>query len=471
MNRFRKILLLGAATAALAPASALADTAKERELEARIVALEQAFGIVRTELQVTKSALEQARADNEKMAQSITAAETKMAAAETKVTEATTRIAAAPKTTQPERGFRVGNTTVTIGGYVKFDALASSFSGGDPAANSLINDYYFPSQIPVGGRGEGVNLTTSVRETRVLVQTETQIGDKKANGHIELDFLDTPLIGNQRVSNSFVPRIRRAFLTYDKLTIGQDWSTFQNPAALPERIDFVGPTEGTVFERQPLIRYKSGKFSVALENPETTATLGTVSAEADDDVAPDVVLRFDNKWKSGSIAIAAIGRVLKVDNSGAPSPLGTLGTVDDEAIGWGVSASGVYEKGPSRLTGMVTFGEGIGRYVGLNIRDDVIISPTNRLDTSFVYAGFLSYRNAFADRWKVVGTISGFRSQTPAFASQTLTKSVYSANVDFLYNPIKPLTLGFGFRFAERELENGLTGKLRRAQFSAQYNF
>jgi hypothetical protein len=460
----KRLLLSGAVIASLFSSNAFAATEKEKEFERRIEALESAFGTVRSELQTTRNALETSRAENSRLMQGLTAVEVK-------ANETATKVAAVEKTAPPAKGFRVGNSTITIGGYVKFDALASSFSGGDPAANSLVNDYYFPAQIPVGGRGEGVNLTTSVRETRIFVQTETQLGDKKVNGHLELDFLDTPLIGNQRVSNSFVPRIRRAFITYDKLTFGQDWSTFQNPGALPERLDFVGPTEGTVFERQPLIRYKSGNISIALENPETTVTQGTTSVESDDDVAPDLVLRFDKKWKKGSVAIAGIGRILKVDNSGAPSPIGVLGTIDDTAIGWGVSASGVYESGPSRFTAMATVGEGIGRYVGLNLRDDVIVSPTNQLDTPLLYAGFVSYRYAFADKWKAIGTLSGFKSETPAFASLALTKSVYSGNLDVLYNPIKPLIVGFGFRYAKRTLENGLSGNLRRAQFSAQYNF
>ena len=476
MKRKTHLLLTGAIIATMFSSTAFAAPQKANEkagaaandLERRIEALEQAFGNVSAELQTTKSKLAESQAENSRLNNAVSAVEAKTG-------EVTTKLAAveqrAEKNAPPAKGFRVGNTTLTIGGYVKFDALASSFSGGDPAANSLINDYYFPAQVPVGGTGEGVNLTTSVRETRFLFQGETQIGDKKVSGHIELDFLDTGLLGNQRVSNSFVPRVRRAFITYDKLTIGQDWSTFQNPGALPERIDFVGPTEGTVFQRQPLIRYKSGNVSFALENPETTVTQGTSSAEADDDVAPDVVIRFDKKFKQGSVALAGIGRLLKVDNSAAPSPIGALGTINDTAVGWGVSASGVYESGASRFTGSATIGEGIGRYVGLNIRDDVIVSPTNKLEAPMIYAGFISYRNAVTDNVKIIGTLSGYLSKTPAFASQALTKSVYSANVDLLYNPVKPLTFGLGIRYAERTLENGSSGALRRAQFSAQYNF
>nr|MCU0729640.1 porin [Sphingopyxis sp.] len=372
----------------------------------------------------------------------------------------------------PASGFRVGGTTVQISGYLKFDALASSFSGGDPAANSLVNDYYFPSQIPVGGSGEGVNLTSSVRETRLVVRTETPVGDQAVRGHLELDFLDTPLIGNQRVSNSFVPRVRRAFISYGNLTVGQDWSTFQNVAALPERIDFIGPTEGSAFERQPLIRYKVGNITVALENPETTATLGTVSAEADDDVAPDVVLRYDRRLPWGSFAVAAIGRILSVNNSAPPAPLGVPGTIDDQRFGWGISASGVIDRGANRITFMGTVGEGIGRYVGLNLRDDVVINPANgQLDAPLIYAGFVTIRHAFSPRWKAVLTGSAYHSDTPAFASPLLTRSVWSGNIDLLYTPVAPLVLGVGFRFAERQLQSGASGEMRRLQFSAQYNF
>ena len=172
-GRKTRLVLSGAVIASLFSSNAFAATEKEKEFERRIEALELAFGTVKSELQTTRSALETSQAENSRLMKSITAVETK-------ASETATKVAAVEKTAPPAKGFRVGNTTITLGGYVKLDALASSFSGGDPAANSLINDYYFPAQIPVGGRGEGVNLTTSVRETRFLIQTETQIRRQKS---------------------------------------------------------------------------------------------------------------------------------------------------------------------------------------------------------------------------------------------------------------------------------------------------
>lgn len=467
-KRVRLALIASAATSVLAAVPAFAQKAATTDLEQRIEALEAALNAVKAELEAAKSQA-QAAQQTATQVQAQTAAAVEKSA-ETK-TLATRLEAIEKKAAVVTDGFKVGGTTVRINGYVKFDVLASRFSGGDPAANTLINDYYFPSQIPVGGRSEGFNVTTSVRETRFFFRTETPVGERAVTSHLELDFLDTNTGGNQRVSNSFVPRIRRAFISYGGWTLGQDWSTFQNPSALPERLDFIGPTEGTVFERQPLIRYKHGIFTFALENPETTATFGTASAEADDDVAPDFVARVDKKTKFGTLSLAGIARILKVNNSGAPAPFGVPGTINDKEFGWGISASGVHDFGPSRITWTGSFGEGIGRYLGLNIRDDVVVSPTGELDAPFMYSGFFSYRYAFSPKFKAVGTLSGYHSDTPDFASLTLTKSIWSANLDLLYNPWKPLSLGVGYRFAKRTLENSLDDTLNRLQFSAQYNF
>lgn len=467
----RFALIASVASSVLAATPALAQKASTADLEKRLEALEAALNAVKAELAAAKTqaqAAQQAAAQAQVQTQAAVTAE--KAVAETK-TFASRLDAIEKKAAVVTEGFKVGGTTVRINGYVKLDVLASRFSGGDPAANTLVNDYYFPAQIPVGGVSEGVNVTTSVRETRFFFRTDTPVGDKSLTSHLELDFLDTNTGGNQRVSNSFVPRVRRAFISYGGWTLGQDWSTFQNPSALPERLDFIGPTEGTVFERQPLIRYKTGIFSFAIENPETTATLGTTSAEADDDVAPDFVARVDKKTKLGTLTLAGIARVLKVDNSAAPVPFGTPGAIKGTEFGWGVSASGVHDFGPSRITWNGTFGEGLGRYLGLNIRDDVVVSAAGEIDAPFMYSGFVSYRYAFTPKFKAVGTLSGFNSDTPDFASLALTKSIWSANLDLLYNPWKPLSLGVGYRFAKRTLENSLDDTLNRLQFSAQYNF
>lgn len=373
-------------------------------------------------------------------------------------------------------GFRVGASTIRIGGYFKTDVVASKYSDGDPAPGNFIRGYYSPANIPVANTSaagrvarEGVQTTLSARETRFSINTETPVGDKKLLGVLELDFFDTPLIGNERVSSSFVPRIRQAYLSYDKFLIGETWTTFQNVATLPERIDFIGPTEGTVFQRHVLLRYTDGDFQFALENPETTVQQGINSLEADDDRVPDVVVRYNAKGDWGSAAIAAIGRYLSYDAGVAND---AAGDVDDSAFGYGVSLSGVLKVGKTdNLNFMVTGGKGIGRYVGLNIRDDVVVDANRGLDTIGVVAGFASYRHFWTPQIRSVLTGSYYQAYNPAIAGLLVTDNVGSVSFDTFYSPFKPLTLGLGYRFARRELENDQSGDLNRLQFSAQYNF
>ncbi|TRW17344.1 DcaP family trimeric outer membrane transporter [Glacieibacterium frigidum] len=363
-------------------------------------------------------------------------------------------------------GFRVGASTIKIGGYFKFDANVSKYSGGDPTpTNSAIRFYNSPAGIPVGGAKEGYQLAYNARETRFSINTETPIGDEKLTGTLELDFLDTPTLGNERVTSSYVPRIRQGFITYGKWTFGQTWSTFQNVAVLPERTDFIGPTEGVVFVRQPIVRYTNGGFQIALEQPETTVQQGATSLEADDDKAPDLVLRYNFKGDWGTAAVAGIGRYLRYDAS-------TAGGVDDEAVGYGVSVSGVIKVGPKdNFNFMITGGEGIGRYVALNVRDDAVVDVRGRLDTVGLIAGFASFRHFWTDKWRSVLTGGYYKAYNPSAAGLLVTDNVGSASFETFYSPAKPLTFGLGYRYARRELENGLSGNLNRVQFSAQYNF
>lgn len=451
-------LLAGAALWAsaaplLAQAQSAGETDRTRALEARLDAMESEIAALRAELAAARGAAPPPLA---------------APAPATPALGIDERVSALEK--QSALGFRVGATRFSLGGYLKLDAIASSFTGGDPAANALINDYYTPGQIPVGGAGEGVDLTTSVRETRIVLRSETPLAGDTLAGLLEVDFLDTPQLGNQRVSNSFVPRVRRAFITWNDFTFGQDWSTFQNVAALPERLDFIGPTEGSVFERQPLVRWRKGNVSVALENPETTISVGAASFEADDDAAPDLVLRYDRKLPHGSIALAGIARLLKVDALVATGVAGTP-MIGGEAFGWGISASGVHDIGPDRISWMANAGQGIGRYLALNLRDDVVATADGDIAAPFVYSGFVAWRRTLARQWRLIGTGSAYHSETPDFAAQKLTDTVWSGNLDLIYNPVPPLSLGIGFRYASREIASGEEGSLRRVQLSAKYDY
>lgn len=364
-------------------------------------------------------------------------------------------------------GFKVGKTRVTYGGYVKLDAISQRTSGGQLGGNSILRDFLFPSSIPVGGRASGFDTDFSARQTRFLFKTETDVGtDHKLSGLIELDFNVTEG-GNERVTNSFTPRIRHALINYDNWTFGQGWSTFQNVGALPDSLDFIGVTPGTVFDRQPLVRYTNGGLQVAVEQPETvvTAQNGAMVTPGDDQV-PDIIGRYNWSGDWGSFTAAGILRQLHVS---ADDLLG----VDDAAWGYGISLSGKLKVGEQNdLRFMATAGDGLGRYIGLNIVNDAAIRPDGTLDPIFTWSGFAAYRHVWAPKLRSNIAGSFFKADNPVrLTTNQVTDESWNAFANLIWTPIPPLNVGIEVMYAERTLEDGRSGNLQRVQFSTQYNF
>lgn len=187
--------------------------------------------------------------------------------------------------------FADDTSRLTIGGYIKLDALFSEFSDG-PVAGDLGRDFYLPALIPVStGDGESASyLDMHAKETRLYLKADTEVEGRKLGAYVEFDFLVNPGSGDERVTNAYNPGLRRAYISFENWTFGQDWSTFQNGVALPESLDFIGyPSGGTPFIRQPLVRYTLGGFDVSVENPETTITQADgTRVTADQNTTPDL---------------------------------------------------------------------------------------------------------------------------------------------------------------------------------------
>jgi hypothetical protein len=146
-------------------------------------------------------------------------------------------------------GTAAAETTYKFGGYAKFDAMLTDYSDGTPDGNSLMRQFYYTPQIPIGDGTGSSDMTADfqARESRINFRADTTTdGGDKITAFIEMDFF-THGDGNEVVSNSYSPRLRHAFIKYNKWTFGQTWSTFQDVAALPEALDFVGPAESTTF--------------------------------------------------------------------------------------------------------------------------------------------------------------------------------------------------------------------------------
>ncbi|MEQ1438340.1 DcaP family trimeric outer membrane transporter [Fontimonas sp. SYSU GA230001] len=370
---------------------------------------------------------------------------------------------------------RVGDTALSWGGYVKLDVLYSSFSEAE-VAQSTSRDLYVPATIPVssGGGDRYSALDFHAKETRLFVKTETPLDNgMKLGSHVEFDFIVNQGAGTEVVTNAYNPGLRRAFLTYGNWLAGQEWSTFQNLGAIPETLDFVAfPTDGTVFIRQPQLRYTLGDFAFAAENPETTVNAGGSVSAKNDSLLPDLVGRWGMKLgEDGNFAVAALLRQLRADDTDNPATPANE-RLSANTLGFGVSASGKIVLTPSDdLRFMLSAGDGIGRYLGLGISADAAVDGGD-LEAIGVMAGYVAYRHAWTSQLRSTATLSSFRADNDvALTGGGATKSVVSGSVNLLYSPAKKLTVGAEYRHAQREVESGADGSLDRLQLSAKYLF
>lgn len=355
--------------------------------------------------------------------------------------------------------------TYKFGGYVKATATFTDYSDGDVAANSGLRDFYIPGAIPVGGVGESQDFDFGAKESRINFKSKHLLENGSTlTTTFEMDFL-LPPGGNERVSNSYNPRLRHAFLTYDSWLFGQTWSTFQDVGALPESADFLAAPDGIVFVRQSMARYTSGAWQFALENPETTVTPfgGGDRIVTDDNSRPDIVARYNHKADWGHVTVSALLRELEFNN----------GSSGESTSSTGISISGKFKVG-AKDDIRVNFatGSGMGRYVGLNTANGAVLDANGNLDAIDSTLGAVAYRHHWNDEWRSNFIFSSIQIDNDTSLTGTaVTESVGSFQLNLLYSPAPKLTLGIGYLSASRQIETGAEGDLDRIIFTAKYGF
>lgn len=361
-------------------------------------------------------------------------------------------------------GFNIGDTDVTFGGYVKLDAMYTDSSDGQ-IATGIGRDFYIPSLTPVGGADEGGTFDFHARQSRFFFKTNTKLENGKTlGGLIELDFMATAG-GDERITNSYSPRLRQAFITYDGWLFGQTWTTFMDLSALPDTLDFIGNTDSMPFARQAQIRYTSGNFQVAIENPETTVTPfgGGGRITTDDNAVPDLVFKYSQKADWGNWSVSALVRQLAYET----------GAIDTTTSAYGLSATAkimLANNNDIRLT--ATTGSGIGRYIGLNTINGAVLDGANELEAIDSTAFAIAYKHNWNSQWRssvVYSVLSADNDVSLTGAGVTKTTSSWTTNL--IYQAAKKLMFGIEYKFANREVESGLDGDMNRLQFSAKYDF
>lgn len=445
--------LLAAGASALALTAGAAHAQSPGDLEARLAQLEAMVADLRTEL-------EAARSDT-------AATDDRVVRLESRRSEpGPVPDSVATASQSPDgNGFMAGNTRVNYGGFIDVDAHLTDLSDGDIAPTSIARDFYIPGAIPVGGIGDSEpDFDVTAQGTRFFFATSTPTDLGDVTSRIEFDFLGSPG-GDERVSNSYNPRVRVAWAQIGKWRIGQDWSTFQNTAAIPESASFLVASDGMIFVRQAQVRYTRGDFQFALENSDTTITPfgGGGRIDMGDGALPDLVARYNIGGEGRNIALTGIARRLSAQSGG----------IDGDAFGWGLSVQGrVSLTNSSDLRFSLTGGEGVGRYIGLNAVNGAVATATGDLEPIPVMGGLLAWRQEIGGGRRFNLGVSVLQADNDvALTGLSATRSVASA-FGALMIPLAPgVTLSGELLIGERELEDGASGSITRATISTKYTF
>ena len=337
-------------------------------------------------------------------------------------------------------------TSVILGGYAKVDVRHVN---GDIAYQD-----YWVANFPGGEATETSHTGFNVRESRV----NFKVTHNDVYGFIEWDFYGGG--GNEVVSNSSNERLRHFYIGYKNWMVGQNWSTFMPLAALPEALDFGGPHVGEVFIRQTQIRYTSGNWQFAIENPETngdgdvgtpaSAVGGTGSQIDKDESIPDFVARYNLKGDWGQMSFGTLFR--KVDQGG----------IDETAFA--ANISGRIKTGDRNdFRFQVSVGEP-GRYVAAGMTPDIVENPDEEVVVEQTTAFTVAYRHFWKDSWR--STIYYGAAET-----DTLNRDRNHFAVNLMTNVTGKLDAGVELGRYSIEDENIDDINSKYLQFSLKYDF
>jgi len=467
----RRPLAVAVCLAVLAPGIALAQTAKERELEARVAQLEK---------MVEQLAAQQQQAQSQ-------IADTQAQVAGTSTAQPTAPAASLPPGPdgKPQQPIQPGSitpaaspgTAFSYGGFIKMDAMVTDTSDGRITDGSAGRLFYVPGSIPVGQEGaDGGDAYTDIHAqfSRFWFSADhvTDNGDK-VKAYIEADMFgggSHALAGNEVSTNTHALTLRQAYVTWNNWMAGQAWSNFMDVNALPDAVDFLGTTDGTVFVRQAQLRYTEGPWSFSVENPQTTVTRyqnlspdpldpSKARYNSGDNVMPDVTARWLTKGDWGHFTVAGLLRQFKVG--------------DETDSGAAVSVSGKFNVGENDdIRYAVNAGQGIGRYLALGLGSDVVLDAFGQPRALTGYGYFASWRHAFGP--KLRGNLmyaAAHLDNDRMLTGYGVTERSQSFHANLIYSPIPKLDLGAELIYGQRFLEDDREGDLSRLQTHIKFSF
>ncbi len=373
------------------------------------------------------------------------------------------------------------NAAMKIGGFVK-GTLVKSF---DPLATT---DRFIVGSIPVGdsepGAEEQSSLTANQSRVNLETREKTGVGDLRA--FVEADF----------ASSGDTFRLRHAYGQYRNILTGKTWSTFFDPLAGPEEIDFEGINGRTIL-RQTQIRWfprigRQWDLQVALEDPQSEVSEIDFRGSADpgdpafnpdfgreidsDGVSdlPDLVASIRRTWFGRwHLKTAFVWHQVRAQYSQQPS------LPKESEAGWGLSTSGAFKAGwldeRDNIKFQLIFGDGVSHYVNdpssVGGLDGVFTPDGSKIKTLPILAGFAAYQHWWNDTLRSNFIVSGVQIDNESFQPDDAYKRTIRASTNLFWSPTPRVDVAAEFIWGQRTNRDGQEGDASQVQFATKYRF
>ncbi len=347
-------------------------------------------------------------------------------------------------------------TWFKLGGYAKLDGITDTTKVGNP-------NEFITSQIPVEGQAnfdKDEQFTLQAKQTRLTLElrSPTPLGALKI--YYENDFF------NNSTASTMDYRLRQFYGQVANVLVGQTWSTFYDPDATPDTLDFEGPGSLSVL-RQPQLRYTipviKDAMNVAFAVEQPNSDISNLPDEASPRTSmPDLTSQWRLEGKAGHVQISGVIRRLGYNNNAGP---------EDSTFGWGTQiAGGLKTWGDDVLLGNFSYGDGIGRYIqDLPGGSGAVVEPNDHLHALTAWGTMLSYRHQWTEKWRSTVTYSYVKLDSVPEMGGFAYDHTHYAQANLIWAASKNFYVGIEYLYGLKQTLNGNSGNDQRIQLSFQY--
>ncbi len=348
---------------------------------------------------------------------------------------------------------------IKINAKPRVDFIADSHNPGDPSR-------FRPGQVPTEGTpgyGGPSEFNVTAQGSRLMLDVRAPELTGSPRFYYENDFFGSS-------GNSMSLRVRHLYGQVYNVVLGQTWSTFADPDAFPDTVDYE-LANSSILTRSPLVRYiqplnEQWQLNFGLEQPDSKVDTGS-SGGSSKNRAPDFGANV--RWEKADQA--------HIQLSGLARLLGSSGGAfgDQEAFGGGLNLSGAVKVfGRDNLIGQVTYGEGIGRYGhdSGSFNTDAIVDSAGDL-VALPYLGLLvGYTHYWSDQLRSSLTYGYVTVDNEGDQAAVAYHRTHYGALNLIWQPFefKHLSIGLEGLYGVNEVKNGATGDDWRVQLGIIYS-